>query len=115
MALLTLFVGMMSLEVATTQKRVRVPPSKSVTHRALVLTLLGGRPIEIERPLRSTDTDVMLGALVAVGWRVDPSSVGLRLVPPTAAVVEASIDCGRFFQKTSERPSFSRSISCRST
>lgn len=74
--------------------RVRVPPSKSVTHRALVLTLLGGRPIEIERPLRSTDTDVMLGALVAVGWRVDPSSVGLRLVPPTAAVVEATIDCG---------------------
>src|SRR4051812_20306341 len=52
---------------------VRVPGSKSITNRALVLAALSGNSgydCELRGALRSEDTEVMCGALQALGFRV---------------------------------------------
>ncbi len=72
---------------------VEPPPSKSVTHRALNLALLAGRPIEIERPLVAEDTDLFLAALGALGWSVERAGGAVRL-RPGAAPVAAELFCG---------------------
>ncbi|HVV74883.1 MAG TPA: 3-phosphoshikimate 1-carboxyvinyltransferase [Mycobacteriales bacterium] len=95
---------------------VRVPGSKSMTNRALILSALAHGRSTIERPLRSRDTTLMVGALRTLGiaiddsddakWIVDGRSftrtaasvdVGnagtvLRFVPPVAALTHAAID-----------------------
>ncbi|HWC33685.1 MAG TPA: 3-phosphoshikimate 1-carboxyvinyltransferase [Mycobacteriales bacterium] len=94
---------------------VRVPGSKSMTNRALVLSALAEGRSTIERPLRSRDTALMVQALRALGiaindsddarWTVDGHTftrtsaaidVGnagtvLRFVPPVAALTHAAI------------------------
>ncbi len=52
---------------------VRVPGSKSITNRALVLAALcgKGRPCEVTNCLRSEDTEVMLTALRDLGFRLE--------------------------------------------
>jgi 3-phosphoshikimate 1-carboxyvinyltransferase len=52
---------------------VRVPGSKSITNRALVLAALCGKvhPCEVRNALRSEDTEVMLAALQALGFHVE--------------------------------------------
>lgn len=50
---------------------VRVPPDKSLTHRALLLAALSDRPVRIARPLESADTAATLGAVAACGAVVD--------------------------------------------
>jgi 3-phosphoshikimate 1-carboxyvinyltransferase len=51
---------------------VRVPGSKSITNRALVLAALCGKvkPCEVQNCLRSEDTEVMIAALQALGFDV---------------------------------------------
>ncbi len=51
---------------------VRVPGSKSITNRALVLAALCGKvkPCEVHNCLRSEDTEVMIEALRALGFDV---------------------------------------------
>jgi 3-phosphoshikimate 1-carboxyvinyltransferase len=94
---------------------VRLPGSKSMTNRALVLAALATGPGTIVRPLRSRDTLLMAAALRAVGtgiveepsgeWRVMPRplsgpaqvDVGLagtvmRFLPPVAALAEGPVD-----------------------
>jgi 3-phosphoshikimate 1-carboxyvinyltransferase len=63
--------------------RVRVPSSKSLTHRYLNLALLARRPLVVERPLLAEDTRLFLAALGRCGWAVEerPEEVALR--PPT--------------------------------
>src|ERR1700710_3315986 len=51
---------------------VRVPGSKSVTHRALILAAQATGPSTISSPLRSRDTDLMAAALVRLGVAGDP-------------------------------------------
>jgi 3-phosphoshikimate 1-carboxyvinyltransferase len=91
------------------QARLRLPGSKSMTNRALVLAALAAGPAEIRNPLRARDTLLMAGALRALGagvasdlaaaWRVSPGwasadtrvDVGnagtvMRFVPPVAAL-----------------------------
>lgn len=95
---------------------VRVPGSKSMTNRALVLAAIADGRSVIRHPLRSRDTALMVGALRALGvaiddsddlrWRVDGGTklsrkpvqidVGnagtvLRFVPPIAAMANAPI------------------------
>ena len=94
---------------------VRVPGSKSMTNRALVLSALSEGRSTIERPLRSRDTTLMVQALRSLGIAVDDSDdmhwtvegrsftraaasvdVGnagtvLRFVPPVAALTHAAI------------------------
>ncbi len=71
----------------------RVPPSKSVTHRQLALALLAGRPVEIRQPLRAEDTALFLGALRRLGWRVEESEAAVRLTPG-ALPAAATLECG---------------------
>src|ERR1700704_422921 len=51
--------------------RVRVPPSKSLSHRYLNLALLASQPVVIERPLLAEDTRLFLGALAQCGFKVE--------------------------------------------
>lgn len=77
---------------------VSVPGSKSMTNRALILAAVaaaqGGGPSRLDGALRSRDTDLMIGALRALGLRVDGDgpqlSVGGELHPGAGA----RIDCG---------------------
>ena len=93
---------------------VRVPGSKSITNRALVLAAIADAPTTLRWPLRSRDTDLMVGALRALGVevtdehdvvRVTPApmhgparvDVGLagtvmRFVPPIAALADGPVD-----------------------
>lgn len=74
----------------TARGRVAPPPSKSVTHRALNLTLLSGRPAIVEHPLLAEDTRLFLEALAALGWSVehgdgeDGGDGEVRLAPPSS-------------------------------
>lgn len=75
---------------------VRVPPDKSLTHRAIMLAGVSDRTVRVGRPLESADTAATLGAIEACGVRVEGDlgdelvvhGAGLRgLRPPPA------IDC----------------------
>jgi 3-phosphoshikimate 1-carboxyvinyltransferase len=46
---------------------VRVPPDKSITHRALMLGAISDREVAVERPLDSADTGATRGAMEACG------------------------------------------------
>ena len=93
---------------------VRLPGSKSMTARALVLSALGDGPSTIRRALRARDTTLMAAALQALGvrigaasddaWTVEPGplrgpavvDVGLagtvmRFVPPVAALADGTV------------------------
>ncbi|HEY2126263.1 MAG TPA: 3-phosphoshikimate 1-carboxyvinyltransferase [Streptosporangiaceae bacterium] len=95
--------------------QVRLPGSKSMTNRALVLAALAAGPAEVRHPLRARDTQLMAGALQALGaqldtadpraWRVTPGwasqpsqvDVGnagtvLRFVPPVAALASVPVE-----------------------
>ncbi|MBU2670843.1 3-phosphoshikimate 1-carboxyvinyltransferase [Actinoplanes bogorensis] len=94
---------------------VRLPGSKSMTARALVLAALADGPSVIERPLRARDTQLMTAGLRALGvtvdtadderWLVEPGplrgparvDVGLagtimRFLPPVAALAEGTVE-----------------------
>lgn len=77
----------------TVRGRVRVPPSKSITHRALALAVLAERPLTLESPLVAEDTDLFRGALQRLGWTVEvtPSKWRLR---PGRRPPRARFDCG---------------------
>lgn len=73
--------------------RLRVPPSKSVSHRQLALALLAGGPVEVGRPLEAEDIELFLAVLRRLGWGVEQSAEAVRLVPGPPA--EAAVfDCG---------------------
>jgi 3-phosphoshikimate 1-carboxyvinyltransferase len=50
---------------------IRLPGSKSITNRALVLAALADTPTRITGPLQARDTDLMAGALTALGAAID--------------------------------------------
>ena len=64
---------------------VRLPGSKSMTNRALVLAALSDRPAEITGPLAARDTALMADALRALGCRITETP-GSWLVEPVPAV-----------------------------
>ncbi len=77
--------------------RVRLPASKSITNRALVLAALSDGPAAVANPLSARDTLLAVGALRALGtqitgtdslavWRVTPGQ------PPAGA--DVSVDVG---------------------
>ena len=61
--------------------RVRVPGSKSMTNRALVLAALAAGPADILNPLLARDTLLMADALRALGATVEHPRHGLAGVP----------------------------------
>lgn len=73
---------------------VTVPGSKSQTNRALVLSALAPDVSTISNALRSRDTDLMIGALRALGLRVDGSAAELKITGQIAPAPDARVDCG---------------------
>ena len=78
--------------------RLRVPSSKSLTHRYFNLALLSGAPVVIERPLYAEDTRLFLAALGRCGFAVEESD-GRGAPDPGAAAGrpaagEVEILCG---------------------
>jgi 3-phosphoshikimate 1-carboxyvinyltransferase len=70
-----------------------LPGSKSLTNRALVLAALADGPSVVRRALRSRDTELMAGALAALGTRVDTSGDDWH-VEPTRLTGGVAVDCG---------------------
>ncbi|HEY9304807.1 MAG TPA: 3-phosphoshikimate 1-carboxyvinyltransferase [Mycobacterium sp.] len=76
---------------------VTVPGSKSQTNRALVLAALAaasGGVSTISGALRSRDTDLMIGALEALGLQVEGPAAELTVSGKIAPAADARIDCG---------------------
>src|ERR1700748_1899360 len=76
---------------------VTVPGSKSQTPRALVLAALAaanGGVSTISGALRSRDTDLMIGALGALGPRVEGAAPELTVSGKISPAADARIDCG---------------------
>jgi 3-phosphoshikimate 1-carboxyvinyltransferase len=76
---------------------VTVPGSKSQTNRALVLSALAathGGVSTISGALRSRDTDLMIGALEALGLKVDGPADDLTVGGSISPAAQARIDCG---------------------
>ncbi|HEY7215170.1 MAG TPA: 3-phosphoshikimate 1-carboxyvinyltransferase [Thermoanaerobaculia bacterium] len=74
--------------------KLRVPPSKSLTHRYLNLALLSGAPLVVERPLLAEDTRLFLAALGRCGLRVEEGEDEVRLEPGAPPDGETEILCG---------------------
>jgi 3-phosphoshikimate 1-carboxyvinyltransferase len=76
---------------------VTVPGSKSQTNRALVLSGLAaakGGVSTISGALRSRDTDLMIGALDALGLRVEGPATELTVSGKITPAPDIRIDCG---------------------
>lgn len=73
---------------------VRLPGSKSMTARALVLSALAESPSRIDGPLRARDTTLMAGALRALGTQVDTRDAARWTVEPAPLRGPAAIDVG---------------------
>jgi len=79
--------------------RVRLPASKSITNRALVLAALSDGPAAIANPLVARDTRLAVGALRALGAAVteddSPPGPTWRVAPgQPAAGAQVSVDVG---------------------
>jgi 3-phosphoshikimate 1-carboxyvinyltransferase len=72
---------------------VRVPPSKSVSHRQLALALLGRKTVEVARLLEAEDIDLFLGVLRRIGWIVESEAYAVRLTPGPPPTM-ATLECG---------------------
>jgi 3-phosphoshikimate 1-carboxyvinyltransferase len=71
---------------------ITLPGSKSLTNRALVLSAIASSPSVVRLALRSRDTELMAGALTALGAEVDISGPDWSITP--GAFGPAEIDCG---------------------
>lgn len=71
-----------------------LPGSKSITNRALVLAALASGPTTITGPLVARDTELMAGAIAALGATVERRSERDWLVTPGAATGPVLIDVG---------------------
>jgi len=60
---------------------VRLPGSKSMTNRALVLAALSGAPADILGPLVARDTELMAAALRTLGWQINESPSSWHVEP----------------------------------
>lgn len=72
---------------------VRLPGSKSLTNRALVLAALSDGPSVVRQALRSRDTELMAAALTELGVGVDSTGEDWK-VTPGALRGRVTIDCG---------------------
>lgn len=61
---------------AAVSASVRLPGSKSITNRALILAALADTPTTIVGPLQARDTDLMARAVTSLGASLDPSGSG---------------------------------------
>ena len=77
---------------------VTVPGSKSLSNRYLILAALGNEPVTLVGLLRSRDTDLMMGALEALGVRCDVTTTDttVTVTPPSSGRFNGNVDvfCG---------------------
>jgi len=71
---------------------IRAPPSKSVTHRAVVLAALSSGSSQIRRPLRSQDTNATLDGVEAFGAHVARDRVSVRVDGDSLRVPNGPVD-----------------------
>lgn len=72
-----------------------VPGSKSLTNRVLILSALAAGPSVITRPLGSRDTNLMLGALTALGAEIERDGIRWTIIPtPLTGTASTQVDCG---------------------
>jgi 3-phosphoshikimate 1-carboxyvinyltransferase len=71
---------------------VRVPGSKSITNRALVLAALCGTPCTLHGVLQSEDTEVMVQCLQRLGFAIDANwtDESIQVENPSASKIPAS-------------------------
>jgi 3-phosphoshikimate 1-carboxyvinyltransferase len=75
--------------------RVRLPASKSITNRALVLAALSDGPAVIANPLRARDTTLAAAALRALGTEITESRTAWHITPGQPAPGSAvTVDVG---------------------
>lgn len=75
--------------------QVRLPGSKSITNRALVLAALSSGPSVIENPLHARDTQLAAAALSVLGASVSAAGTTWRLTPGSPAPgATLSVDVG---------------------
>jgi 3-phosphoshikimate 1-carboxyvinyltransferase len=72
---------------------VRLPGSKSITNRALLLAALADNPSTLHRPLIARDTALMAQALRSLGAKVEESADAIT-VRPAPLRGPAAVDCG---------------------
>jgi 3-phosphoshikimate 1-carboxyvinyltransferase len=63
------------------QHRLRLPGSKSLTNRELVLAALADHPSTLHSPLRARDTELMVNALRSLGATISESSLAGQFGP----------------------------------
>ena len=63
--------------------RLRLPGSKSITNRALVLAALSDSPSVVRGPLRARDTSLAVAALRVLGCSISESGTDLAVSPPS--------------------------------
>src|SRR5208337_1630125 len=68
--------------VSKINAHIRLPGSKSITHRALIMAALSREPSEIRNPLKAEDTFLTAAALEALGAKIEWSSDSVRVIPP---------------------------------
>lgn len=73
---------------------VRVPGSKSMTNRALVLAALADGPGELRGALIARDTLLMMAGLRAMGCDLDVTDDVIIVTPPTTLRGSTQVDCG---------------------
>ncbi len=70
------------MPLSSTVKTINLPPSKSVSHRAFILSALNTGTSLIESYLDAEDTQITRDALIALGADIEPASNGLRFRRP---------------------------------
>ncbi|GAB05872.1 3-phosphoshikimate 1-carboxyvinyltransferase [Gordonia amarae] len=73
---------------------VELPGSKSITNRALILAALASGPSTVRGVLRSRDTDLMLGALSALGVGIESGDNPTTVTVTPASLHGADVYCG---------------------
>ncbi|HMS74092.1 MAG: 3-phosphoshikimate 1-carboxyvinyltransferase [Gordonia sp.] len=73
---------------------VELPGSKSITNRALILAALADGPSTVRGVLRSRDTDLMLGALAALGVDIESGETPTTVTLTPAPLHGADVYCG---------------------
>ena len=68
------------------------PPSKSFTHRAIVLAALSRGPCHIQRPLLAEDTEATMAGMSAFGAEITRTREGLRVSAGALHAADAPID-----------------------
>jgi 3-phosphoshikimate 1-carboxyvinyltransferase len=69
--------------VSKIDAQIRLPGSKSITHRALIMAALSEGPAQIGNPLKAEDTFFTAKALEASGAIIEWSADSVRVAPPS--------------------------------